>query len=276
MSENEETGSKIKVDRRRFLAAGALASGAAAFSTPSVLLAQGSTVISPVITSVFPTSGAEGTVITIVGNGFDPNPANNLVVLGTLAKADVIQASPSQLVARIGPVVAAGSVGLTVVVGTSTRLPGQTIEEDQAMAILVAGTHRCGSRQVGPSLSFELTDSSPGMLDLGPIPPSTDLEFTLTEPCMDGDFFTLHADCEFIDPAALCRRVIRDCEIEIRTCNPVFCRPSIPPEECAELLGKLLADCLAPLGILVTGSKITIISPVPPEACSGYLRKETA
>jgi IPT/TIG domain len=275
MSESHETVAKLEVDRRRFLAAGALASGAAAFSAPSVLLAQGSPVISPVITSVFPTSGAEGTVITILGNGFDPNPANNLVVLGTLAKADVIQATTFQLVARIGPVVAAGSAALTVVVGTSTTLPGQTIEEGQATAILVGGSHYCGDRQIGPSLPFELTDLSPGIVSLIPIPPSTELQFTLTEPCMDGDLFTLHVDCEFVG-AALCRQVIRDCEIEVRTCNPAFCRPSMPPEECAELLGKILADCLFPLLIEVEGNKITIFPPGTPKACSGYLRKESA
>jgi IPT/TIG domain len=273
MSESHETVSKLEVDRRRFLAAGALASGAAAFSTPSVLLAQGSPVISPVITSVFPASGTEGTVITILGNGFDPNPANNLVVLGTLATADVIQATTFQLVARIGPVVAPGSVGLTVVVGTSTELPTQVFQEGQTTAVLVGGRQRCGSRKVGPSLPslpFELTDPSPGMLDLGPFPPKTELEFTLSEPCFPRDLFSIHADCEFVDPAANCVHVIRDCKAGQFTCPGGSCSP----EECAKLLGKILADCLSPLVVTVAGNKITITTLVVPKACSGYLKKD--
>jgi IPT/TIG domain-containing protein len=271
MSESNETVSKPEVDRRRFLAAGALASGAAAFSAPSVLLAQGSPVISPVITSVSPTSGAEGTVITIVGNGFDPNPANNLVVLGTLAKADVIQATPFQLVARIGPVVAAGSVGLTVVVGTSTSMPGQTIQDGETTAILLPGTDLCGIRQIGPSLSFELTEPSLGMLDLGPIPPKTEFEFTLTEPCLPTDRFTIHVDCAFADPAARCRHLIGDCTIAQFMCPGGVCSP----EECAKKVGMGLEICLSDFIVEVAGSKITIRpAAVTPKACSGYVKKD--
>src|SRR5689334_18951499 len=50
----------------------------------------------PVITSFTPASGPIGTVVTITGQNFDPNPANNIVYFGPV-KAIVSSATATSL-----------------------------------------------------------------------------------------------------------------------------------------------------------------------------------
>lgn len=50
----------------------------------------------PVISGFSPSSGPVGTVVTIVGSNFDPNPANDIVYFGTV-KGNVLAASTSSL-----------------------------------------------------------------------------------------------------------------------------------------------------------------------------------
>lgn len=258
MSENHETVAKVKVDRRRFLAAGALTAGAAACSTPSVLMAQGSTVTSPIITSVSPGSGAEGTVITIFGNGFDPNPANNSVRLGTAASAEVIQANTLQLVVRIGPVAAVGPASLIVAIGTATAVPQETITEmvsgQTVTAIRLPSRRLCGTIELEAPSSFELTAVS---LGTSVVPAAaTKIEITLTEPCETGDKFSIYL--HIVKPSGVpCILLDSFAVIELQISGTTVPIP-ISPEKCAEILAKLLASQLGG-GFSVTSMGATIV-----------------
>jgi hypothetical protein len=54
----------------------------------------------PRIDAITPASGAGGSQVTISGTGFDPEPANNQVIIG-LRLARVVSASPTQLVVMV-------------------------------------------------------------------------------------------------------------------------------------------------------------------------------
>lgn len=57
-------------------------------------------ILPPVVTSMAPLTGKAGTTVTITGTNFNPAPANNIVMFGTL-KATVLSASPTTLTVSV-------------------------------------------------------------------------------------------------------------------------------------------------------------------------------
>jgi hypothetical protein len=255
MNHESEVQQLSEVDRRRFLTAGAL--GVAAWSTPSVLRAQGGSVISPVVFGITPRSGAEGTQVLITGSGFDPNPANNSVLFGKSARGEVLQATATQLVVKIGPVAATGTVTLSVVSGIATPTPQVTITQPPATAILLPSSTLCGSRLLTGPQTFDLTIASPQTLTVDFVP-ATQIEIPITDSCADGDSFSLYLHvvrptsdpCIFLDSFLMI-----DFSIPGGTAGA-----SISPFDCA----KIIAACLQ-AQLTDSGYTITAVS-VPPGA----------
>lgn len=98
--------SPLALSRRSALKTGALATAAtAAYSIPLVRSARAQVGLSPaapVITNVTPTVGGPGTVVTITGAGFDPNPLNDCIVFdngGILVPFMAATATPNEITA---------------------------------------------------------------------------------------------------------------------------------------------------------------------------------
>ena len=79
------------------------------------------------IASFSPTSGTVGTPITIVGHGFDPDAADNAVLIGGVA-ATVTSATPTQLVVTIPSGATSGPISVTVA--------GHTAVSTQSLSIV--------------------------------------------------------------------------------------------------------------------------------------------
>jgi hypothetical protein len=83
----------------------------------SLLIISVSVIAQPVITSFSPSSGPAGTVVTITGNNFSSNPAENIVHFG-LVRGQVLNASATSIQAVV-PVNASGHL-LTVTTNAKT------------------------------------------------------------------------------------------------------------------------------------------------------------
>ncbi len=155
------------------------------------------------ITSVTPTAGAEGTLITIRGSGFDPNPRNNCVWIGQITTAEVVSAAPNRLVARVQAIPAPGEGDVCVLRGTSVELPagpmtlaGQQVDVERATFM----TARAQPANAG--IRFQLPNASPNTTPAVPtanglllrVPPATAaravLEFHLE--LSDGSWFDVY------------------------------------------------------------------------------------
>lgn len=75
----------------------------------------------PVITSIDPTSGPGGTLVTITGSGFSENPAENEVMLGD--QTLIIKSSTQNILEVIVPQVASTGEIIVIVNGLSSRPP---------------------------------------------------------------------------------------------------------------------------------------------------------
>lgn len=77
------------------------------------------------VTSISPTSGGEGTIVTIQGSGFSSVPADNRVLLADATFATVLTASPTQLTARVEhvPVAQTGPVRVSCGATTTSAAP---------------------------------------------------------------------------------------------------------------------------------------------------------
>lgn len=65
-----------------------------------------------------------GTIVTIHGGGFDPNPANDVVTFGGQA-AVVLTATPTRLIVQVPPAPVAGAVAVTVASASTNGFPYQ-------------------------------------------------------------------------------------------------------------------------------------------------------
>ena len=73
----------------------------------------------PTITGFSPTSGGPGTVVTISGTGFDPDPVRNAVMFNQAARAQVTAATSTSLTVTV-PTVGAGRLAVRTGAGTAT------------------------------------------------------------------------------------------------------------------------------------------------------------
>jgi len=132
MQQIAENGEKQQttLNRRRFLATGAVAAvaGAVAPLRQGFAAEEGSlSAAEPVVEGVFPLAGSEGSSVFITGRGFDPDPENNVVLIGDgRARVEVIDAASNYLVGVIGPITTAGSGSVRVVTGKQ-RTPADRV-----------------------------------------------------------------------------------------------------------------------------------------------------
>jgi RHS repeat-associated protein len=73
----------------------------------------------PSITGFSPPGGAAGTVVTITGSGFDPDPARNTVAFNSAARGTVTAATSTSLTVT-APAVGAGRISVRTAAGTAT------------------------------------------------------------------------------------------------------------------------------------------------------------
>ena len=80
----------------------------------------------PVITSISPLKGGEGTEVTITGENFHPTAAENMVLFGTV-EVPVSTASATSLTVTVPEGITLGDHAITMKVGAAT-IPGQTFK----------------------------------------------------------------------------------------------------------------------------------------------------
>jgi len=115
------TGTSMKVNVPSSLDAGDVKITIKSGST-SITHADNFTVLAPSITSISPTSGVAGTLVTITGNGFGPNIYNNSVKFGTTATPSIVSATESTLKVLVPSNLTPGAMKISV-----TNNYGQTV-----------------------------------------------------------------------------------------------------------------------------------------------------
>jgi hypothetical protein len=118
----------------------------------------------PVITSVEPLSGKEGTIVTIKGRNFPTNHKNSCIVVGGMGAMATVEPRPTatEIRVKIGPV-AKKSVG-DVLMWPGTALDLHTSDlstRDTALTFTRTRLFRNGSPVTAAGVKFELTDVSP-------------------------------------------------------------------------------------------------------------------
>lgn len=104
-----------------------LAGAALALLLPAVAGAQETT---PVITSVSPSSGSQGTLITLTGSGFNPDPEAHAVALTdglSGVEVEVLAATSTQLLCRLGAVPESLVGDLRAAEGWRVHLPDDVV-----------------------------------------------------------------------------------------------------------------------------------------------------
>ncbi len=121
----------------------------------------------PVIRSVSPMSGREGTVVTVTGSGFETRPDNNCVVVGGMgAMAMVLPgATPTKLRMRIGPVAMRSAGDVLLWVGAAATLH-KGLARAGNVNLRFSHSHLFRNRSACPvaeaGVEFELIKASPG------------------------------------------------------------------------------------------------------------------
>lgn len=92
------------------------------------------------ITAVTPASGEVGTLVTLTGNGFDPNPASNTIVFrginNTLVGAAPLTSSATQITLRVPPLAETGPITLTNSRGI-VQSPAFTVTREQDFQLVI-------------------------------------------------------------------------------------------------------------------------------------------
>jgi hypothetical protein len=116
----------------------------------------------PVITSVEPLSGKEGTVVTIKGRNFPTNPKNICVVLGGMGALGTVQAgpTPTEIKVKIGPVAKKSSGDVLLWPGTALDLHTTDLSfRDTVLTFSTTKLFRNGSPVAAAGVKFTLTDT---------------------------------------------------------------------------------------------------------------------
>ena len=125
------------------------------------------------ITAVTPASGEVGTLITLTGNGFDPNPASNTIVFrginNTLVGAVPLTASATQITLRVPPLAETGPIALTNSRGI-VQSPVFTVTREQDFQLVVSPAaltvYQGASNSVQAQLSSTGSRSFTGLVTL--------------------------------------------------------------------------------------------------------------
>ncbi|GEM_PF-3869123 len=132
-------------------------------ATPFFVLAQAPAGSGPVITTMTPSSGSSGVEVTITGTGFDPFPANNVVLFGNRqALVKTASADRTTLTVIVPADLPRGTVAVTVTVAAQTS---NTVNFN-----FITGVQ---SRESFP-VQFDLSQNYPN-----PFNPETKIQFEL-------------------------------------------------------------------------------------------------
>ena len=117
----------------------------------------------PVITSVEPTEGAEGTIVTLKGSGFSPYVRNNCVVVANLGACARAQegSTPTELKVRIDPVAKKKEGDVMMWPGAGSNFFNERIgSKGTALRFSETAIFRNGAPIACAGVNFKLTKAS--------------------------------------------------------------------------------------------------------------------
>lgn len=117
-----------------------------------------------VFTSVEPSHGHEGTIVTLKGSGFSKRIRNNCVVLGGMGACARAQpgSTPTEMKVRIGPVAKEMEGDLLAWVGVGVDLHTEELSfGEAAMQFSESSIFRNGTPVASAGIKFKLTKASP-------------------------------------------------------------------------------------------------------------------
>lgn len=119
----------------------------------------------PVITSVEPLSGQEGTIVTLKGRNFPVDPANSCILMGGLGAMACVEPNPTstELKVRIGPIAQVRVGDVLMWAGTAARLHTTSMSfRNASLNFSETKLFRGGSPGTTAGVKFKLTKVSPG------------------------------------------------------------------------------------------------------------------
>lgn len=128
----------------------------------------------PVISSFTPSSGNEGTVVTISGSNFSSTIKSIVITIGSV-HTEAVSATSTQLVFNIPAGVAPGDYRISVTAGNSTSASNQLFTVKSKTEItdpdVLSYNYSIGTQSIGPSYGFtsddRLIESAKAILDMG-------------------------------------------------------------------------------------------------------------
>lgn len=128
----------------------------------------------PVINSFSPTSGSEGTVVTISGSNFNTDISKNTVMLGSTIVTQTA-ATPTLITLTIPAGITPGDYRFSVKTGNTTSVSLQsfsvTVKADITDPEIVNYNYSMGTQTIGPSYGFtsedRLVESAKAILNMG-------------------------------------------------------------------------------------------------------------
>lgn len=118
----------------------------------------------PIITSVEPHSGKEGTIVTIKGRNFPLDPKNNCFVFGGMAAFGTVEPKPTatEIKVRIGPVAKKSTGDVLMWPGTAFDVHMTDLSfRSTTLEFTRTKLFRNGSPVTSAGVEFELTEVSP-------------------------------------------------------------------------------------------------------------------
>lgn len=117
----------------------------------------------PVITSVEPKEGAEGTLVTLKGSGFSPFVRNNCVVVGGMGACARAQegSTATELIVRVDPVARKSAGDILAWVGAGSNFYNERIGSNRTnLRFSETAIFRNGTPVASAGVNFKLTKAS--------------------------------------------------------------------------------------------------------------------